>query len=88
MDEKPKQGERKMADDALSIVNELLKEVEGTMLLRRVLLEYGLEQSEYNFDFMLELLKIYDECGCSIAFNQMMIKLTQKGVQHESMGFL
>jgi len=30
------------------------------VLLRRAALEFGLEQSEYNFDFMLELLDIYD----------------------------
>lgn len=58
-----------MADDAVLVVNDLLREHSEYVLFRRSLMEYALEESEYNFDIMLELLKIYDQYGCSISFN-------------------
>jgi hypothetical protein len=70
------------------VVNELLKPYNDMTLFRRSALEYALELSIYNFDIMLELLKIYDMQGCSFGFSEMMTQLTQKGVQHETMGFL
>jgi len=51
------------------ILNDLLKSDSENVLFRRSILELALIRSEYNFDFMIELIKIYDEFGCASSFN-------------------
>eukprot|EP00347_Sterkiella_histriomuscorum_P023059 403336110 len=93
LDGKPEKGERKLADDLVVVINELLEPLDSTendsnYLYRITLLEFALEKSPYNFDIALALLKIYDKQGLSTSFNQVVQSLGLKGVQLESMGFL
>lgn len=55
LDSKPEKGERKIADDIVIIINEILdplfkNEVDAFVLYRMGLLEYAMERSPYNFD--------------------------------------
>ena len=55
LDSKPEKGERKLADDWVILINEILEShfkgsVDSIVLYRISVLEYGLEQSPYNFD--------------------------------------
>ena len=55
VDSKPEKGERKIADDLVLVINELLEplyqgHIDSTLLYRIGLLEYGMERSPYNFD--------------------------------------
>ena len=52
------------------------------------MLEYAYDQSCYNFDIQLSLLKCFDELGLSTSFNESFNSLDVKGVQLESQGFL
>ncbi|CDW74130.1 UNKNOWN [Stylonychia lemnae] len=90
----PEKGERKLADDQVIIMNEVLgvaqskDSIDALVLYRIAILEYALEISPYNFDISLALLKIYDTYGLSTSFNQIFQSLGVKGVQLESLGFL
>mmetsp|Transcript_28488 Transcript_28488/g.27460 ORF Transcript_28488/g.27460 Transcript_28488/m.27460 type:complete len:198 (-) Transcript_28488:1026-1619(-) len=55
LDGKPEKGERKLADDLLLIINSVLEHFSGrwSVYYRVGLLEYGMEQSPYNFDLNL-----------------------------------
>jgi len=72
LDSKPEKGERKLADDLVIVISELLtplsKEVDHWLIYRVGLLEYALEKSIYNFDIQIQLLKIYDEFGLTPSF--------------------
>lgn len=80
LDGKPEKGERKIADDLVIVINELLEShsfdrptedsLDKLVIYRIGLLEYALEKSPYNFDISLALLKIYDKHGLSASFNQ------------------
>lgn len=77
LDGKPEKGERKIADDLVIVINELLEPFEknnndSNFIYRLALLEYAFEKSPYNFDIALALLKIYDNKGLSTSFNQML----------------
>ena len=92
MDGKPEKGERKVADDCVLLINEILESsssssMDATVLFRMGLLEYALERSPYNFDISVALLKIYDEHGLSTSFNQHLHQMNLKGVQLESLGY-
>jgi len=56
LDGKPEKGERKIADDLLLLINEVLEEgtkkgeIDPILIYRIGILEYGLERSPYNFD--------------------------------------
>lgn len=55
LDGKPEKGERKIADDIVLLINDLLlpyyyNKVDYLVLYRMGLLEYALELSPYNFD--------------------------------------
>jgi hypothetical protein len=55
LDTKPEKGERKLADDWVLIINEVLEKdskctADSITLYRISILEYGLERSPYNFD--------------------------------------
>ena len=55
LDSKPEKGERKLADDWVILINEILEkhfknEVDSIVIYRISILEYGLERSPYNFD--------------------------------------
>ena len=60
-DGKPEKGERKIADDLVILINEVLEEEEhpsngdisASTLYRIGLLEFALEKSPYNFDIQL-----------------------------------
>ena len=52
------------------------------------LLEFSLEQSPYNYDIQLALLRLYDSFGSSVSFSFGLANLTLKGVQLESLGHL
>lgn len=90
LDSKPEKGERKLADDLVILINEILEqgsqEIDQWVLYRIGLLEYALEKSPYNFDINLQLVKIYDRYGLSPSFQQAFSNLGIKGVQLESMG--
>ena len=65
MDGKPEKGERKLADDLVLLINEILepyfhKKVDHVVLYRMGILEYALSVSPYNFDIQLQLVKLYD----------------------------
>ena len=67
IDGKPEKGERKIADDIVILINEMVEEEtrqssdrELWTIYRIGLLEYSLEKSPYNFDIQLALAKIYD----------------------------
>jgi len=71
LDGKPEKGERKIADDLVLLINEVIEEQENMgvpkveamtskQLFRIGLLEAALEKSPYNFDISVALLKIYD----------------------------
>ena len=66
LDGKPEKGERKIADDIVLILNEILSEfttssdLDHWALYRLSLLEFALERSPYNFDISMALLKLYD----------------------------
>ena len=84
-----------MADDLVLLINEVLKpfsQIEAhhswVLLFRIGLLEFSLEQSPYNFDIQLQLMRIYDDLGCSGSFNSSIQYFGLKGVQLESMGYL
>jgi hypothetical protein len=61
MDGKPEKGERKIADDLVLLINDILKplnpstnlNIDEVLLYRVGLLEYALELSPYNFDIQL-----------------------------------
>lgn len=73
LDGKPEKGERKVADDCVLLINEILESsdsnMDATVMFRMGLLESALERSPYNFDISVALLKIYDEHGLSTSFN-------------------
>jgi hypothetical protein len=56
LDSKPEKGERKIADDLVILINELMEpmykpnEIDSNVLYRIGLMEYALERSPYNFD--------------------------------------
>jgi len=55
LDSKPEKGERKLADDWVLIINELLEKdskcsADAVTLYRISILEYALERSPYNFE--------------------------------------
>lgn len=54
LDGKPEKGERKLADDYVILIDELMEAVpldNAKAIIYRVgLMEYGLERSPYNFD--------------------------------------
>lgn len=65
MDGMPEKGERKLADDLVILINEILesffhKKVDTIVLYRLGLLEYALDISPYNFDIQMQLVKLYD----------------------------
>ena len=73
LDGKPEKGERKLADDLVILINEVLEskfkgEINSTTLYRIGILELALEKSPYNFDIQLQLVKIYDMIGASPSF--------------------
>jgi N-acetyltransferase B complex (NatB) non catalytic subunit len=68
VDGKPEKGERKIADELVLLINEILEETSAGsssqadewVLYRIGVLEFALERSPYNFDIQLGLAKIYD----------------------------
>lgn len=55
LDSKPEKGERKVADDLVLLINEVLEEsftqkVDSMVIYRIALMEFALERSPYNFD--------------------------------------
>lgn len=76
LDGKPEKGERKIADDFVLVLDEVLAESsaqesreEGRLSaideLRVGILEHALRLSPYNFDFQMALVQIYDSHGLS-----------------------
>ena len=92
LDGKPLKGERKMADDFVLMINEILQAeadkntadcnppLDEHVLYRIGLLEYALTLSPDNFDIQLALVHIYDTHGLSISFSQALANLGMKGV--------
>jgi hypothetical protein len=56
LDSKPEKGERKLADDLVILINEVLaplssrESIDARVLYRVGLLEFALDKSPYNFD--------------------------------------
>ena len=91
-DGKPEKGERKIADELVLLINEILEEralpqADEWTLYRIGVLEFALEKSPYNFDIQLSLVKIYDSHGWSTSFNHHFNGLGLKAVQLESLGY-
>ena len=58
LDGKPEKGERKMADDLVILINEVLEplflsQIDSLVAYRIGLLEFALEKSPYNFDIQV-----------------------------------
>ncbi len=65
MDGKPEKGERKLADDLVILINEVMEqffksEIDSIVAYRIGIMEYALEKSPYNFDIQVQLVKLYD----------------------------
>ena len=96
VDGKPEKGERKIADELVLLINEILEEISAGsssqadewVLYRIGVLEFALDKSPYNFDIQLGLAKIYDSQGWSTSFNHHFNGLGLKAVQLESLGYL
>ena len=101
LDGKPEKGERKIADDFVLLLDEVLQEASAAAkltfeqpvissidVLRIGILEYALSLSPYNFDIQLALATIYDSHGLSVQYKQAIENLGLKGIQRESMGYL
>lgn len=98
-DEKPEKGERKVADEQIVLIGDIIENFVSTsseprevllylQLYKICLLEYAYDQSCYNFDIQLSLAKCFDELGLSTSFNESYNTMDIKGVQLESMGYL
>lgn len=73
MDGKPEKGERKLADDLVILINEVMEqffksEIDSIVAYRIGIMEYALEKSPYNFDIQVQLVKLYDQLGLSPSF--------------------
>jgi hypothetical protein len=85
LDGKPEKGERKMADDLVILINEVLEplfksHIDPLVAYRIGLMEFALEKSPYNFDIQVQLVKLYDQLGLSPSFLAGMNSLNLKGV--------
>ena len=89
----PEQGDWKVADDFVIILDEYLEEkTDGAHTtdidIRRLLLcQYALKQSPYNFDISLRILNIASKMNLSDWFIRTYKELGLKGIQLESMGY-
>ena len=94
LDEKPEKGERKMADEQVLLIAEMIesylsKESSKDLQLYKIcLLEIAYEYSNYNFDIQLQLIKTFDSMGLSASFSEAYEQLNIKGVQLESLGYI
>jgi len=99
MDEKPEKGERKMADEVVLLIADILdsvinsavssdKEKVHLHLFKICLLELAYEHSNYNFDLQVSLMKSFDALGLSVSFSESYESLGIKGVQLETLGYL
>ena len=76
LDEKPEKGERKMADEQVLLIAEMIesylsKESSKDLQLYKIcLLEIAYEYSNYNFDIQLQLIKTFDSMGLSASFSE------------------
>ena len=73
LDGKPEKGERKLADDLIILIDELMEarplSDQQAVIYRIGLMEFALERSPYNFDIQMRLLKVYDALHLSPSFN-------------------
>ena len=99
VDDKPEKGERKMADEQALLIADIIdgylrdknpdsQESKNLELFKICLLEQNYEQSNYNFDVQLSLLKTFDKYGLSTSFSEAYDTLDIKGVQLESLGYI
>ena len=95
LEKKPEQGERRISDDYLLILEEAYEDndespslFKASSLRRIILLEKGLAISPYNFDLNLKLVKIYECLGISEQYKRVHSVLTLKGILLESIGFM
>ena len=94
LDEKPEKGERKMADEQVLLIAEMIESYlskessKDLQLFKICLLEIAYEYSNYNFDIQLQLIKTFDSMGLSASFSEAYDQLNIKGVQLESLGYI
>ena len=104
MDEKPEKGDRKMADEMVLLIADVIDSylTKGTAqgdpvdkgeklklhLFKSCLLELAYEHSNYNFDMQISLMKSYDQLGLSVSYAEAFETLGIKGVQLETLGYL
>lgn len=86
LDEKPEKGERKMADEQVLLIAEMIESYlsqecsKDLQLYKICLLEIAYEFSNYNFDIQLQLIKTFDSMGLSASFSEAYDNLNIKGV--------
>mmetsp|Transcript_8641 Transcript_8641/g.14628 ORF Transcript_8641/g.14628 Transcript_8641/m.14628 type:complete len:524 (+) Transcript_8641:690-2261(+) len=101
LDDKPEKGERKFADEQALLIAEVVdmfilgskgdlkqEDVSQLELFKICLLELAFEQSNYNFDIQLALMKSFERVGACTSYSESYDNLGIKGVQLESLGFL
>ena len=94
LDEKPEKGERKMSDEQVLFIAEMIEsylsiEVSKDLQLYKIcLLEIAFDFSNYNFDIQLQLIKTFDSIGLSASFSEAYDHLNIKGAQLESLGYI
>lgn len=92
IDEKPEKGDRKMADEMVLLIADVLdnyldkpdnvdpSEKLKLHLFKACLLELAYEHSNYNFDIQISLMKTYDYLGLSVSYAEALENLGIKGV--------
>ena len=92
IDEKPEKGDRKMADEMVLLIADVLdsylsrthgidkSERLNLHLFKACLLELAYEHSNYNFDIQISLMKSYDFIGLSVSYGESFENLGIKGV--------
>ena len=85
-DEKPEKGERKMADDQVLLIADIIDnyvKINSNISLeifKMCLLEQAYEASNYNFDVQLSLMRSFDKLGLCTSFAESYDTLDIKGV--------
>mmetsp|Transcript_38226 Transcript_38226/g.61899 ORF Transcript_38226/g.61899 Transcript_38226/m.61899 type:complete len:1008 (+) Transcript_38226:147-3170(+) len=86
--------ERRVGDDALLLVAHILLDRYNStwdaqhVIDAVVVLEYGMQQSAYNFQFQLLLMRLYLQLGASRPAKHLHARLQLKHIQHDTLSHL
>ena len=86
----PKKGEHRVGDEILLLGSEVLRGAEGDLQseLSIIVLLYGVQASQYNFNLKIRLMEEWQKLGYTAATLQLYLELDIKAIQHETMGHL